>query len=372
MKYFFSIIFLVCFLGKAYAQKLNAAEEQIFRAEATKAVQKYYEELPKVIPILKDSVVITITDDDGGSEKLKTTQKEHFITKFFDNHDVYVYNDLSPDDKEDRTAQRVMVIDEYLDQVKSIYGQKSMEKFQTTMKSANVLQIGYNSQAAEKFYYAKIKVQRRVQGMYLGSYFTDNTKELDFYIKMLDKPDTRFKKFTIIGIDYESKQIVVENLSVDETIAKGIRFFNEEDYEKAFKYLTKYSGEKKLRKNENATWALAYMYFWGRGTERSDEEMVKWLTEAADKNNLYALHYLGENYWFGEYGVEEDEKKAFKLIKEAAKKGFAESQYFMGQRSEKGEGMKQDLKDAKKYYQKAAKQGHVQAKYALEALEKKK
>ncbi|GAB4398826.1 MAG: hypothetical protein OHK0053_18120 [Microscillaceae bacterium] len=352
----------------AQAQKLNVAEERIFRAEAARLVEAYYQNLPQVIAKRKDSVMVQEDNDEGVAQNRNISFKQQFINQFFDNNDIYVYNDLSPDENPDPAAKRVMTIDEYLDQLLYYYGEQGPGTFQSRMNSANVVQVGYNSQAAEKFYYAKIKIERDFKGKYLGKYHTDNRRTLDFYVKTLDRPDVRLKKFTIIGIDFESTQLALDKLSPEQAMAKGLQFFDQEDYATAFKYLIRHKDNKALQKNSNATWALGYMYFWGRGTERSDAEMVKWLEYSADRNNVYALHYLGENYYFGEYGVEEDEKKAFKYIKEAARKGFAESQFFLGERYQKGEGVRQSNRTAKNWYEKAAKQGHAKATYALKQM----
>ena len=368
MRYLFSFIFITGIIHFLQAQKLNSAEEQIFKAEATKVIQDYYAKLPDIINHLKDSVTVKTDNEEADEEDVKITAKQQFIDYFFDNNDIYVYNDLSPDDKPDPSTQRVMTIDDYLDQLKTIYGNSKKEPLKTSLKSANVLQVGYNSQAIEKFYYAKIEVERKLIGMYLGKHYTENVKKLDFYVKTLDKPDTRLKKFIIIGIDFQSKQVNTGNLTVDEALAKGMRLFDEMDYDKAFQFLTKHANDKKLQKNSNATWALGYMYFWGKGTEKNDKEMVKWLELSAKKNNVYALYWLGENYYFGEYGVEEDEKKAFKYIKESARKGYSEAQFWLGERFQKGEGIRQSKNAAEKWYKKAAAQGHVKAQYALKAL----
>ena len=370
MKYLFVVLLLSLTVGLSVSQgqKLNSAEEQIFKAESVKVIERYYAELPKALGILKDSVDVTVDNDEGEAVIQKITGKQEFIEKYFENNDIYVYNDLSPDDKEDRQSQRVMTIDEYLNEMKRLYGESDLEKLNLSLTSSQVEQVGYNSQAVEKFYYCKVKVERKLKGMYLGEYYTENKKMMTFFIKTLDKPDTRLKKFSIISVDYESQEINVGNIGVEAAIAKGLNLYNEEQYDKAFQYLIKYSEDRKFRKNSNATWALGYMYFWGRGTKRSDEDMVKWLTYSADRDNLYAMYYLGENYWFGEYGVEEDEKKALKLIKKAARKGFSEAQFFMGERYEKGEGVRQKKNTALRWYKKADKQGHLKAKYAYKKL----
>ncbi len=365
------IYLIVFFLGGLHlqAQKLNSAEERIFRAEAARLIDEYYKVLPEVLGKSKDSVSVLEDDEEGEPINRKISYKQQFINRFFPNNDIYIYNDLSPDDQPDPAAQRVMIVDEYLEQLKYYYGDQSKGKFTSALNSANVTQVGYNSQAPEPFYFAKVEIERKFKGMYLGRYFTENTKKLDFYVRTINKPDTRLKEFKIISIDFKSVQIN-DKLSPEEATAKGLQLFDQEDFDTAFKYLIKHKDNKKLRKNSNATWALGYMYFWGRGTERSDKEMVEWLELSAQRNNLYALHYLGENYYFGEYGVEEDEKKAFKYIKEAARKGFAESQFFLGERYQKGEGVKQNDRTARNWYKKATKQGHLKAKYNLEKMGK--
>jgi hypothetical protein len=374
MRKIFTFLWIASLPMASFAQKLNSVEEQIFRSEAVKLAEAYYTELTKVIPVLKDSISVQVEDDD--TDKMITkrkTQKDAFIDRFFPNHDIYVYNDLNPDDDAKRTDKRVLTIAEYLDEVKYYYGDMKKEKTVFALKTGSGLKVGYNSQAPDKYYHVQVSVERTMKGMYMGQYYTENTKKMDIYVRTLDKADTKLKKFEIIGIDFQSKKITVENLPADEGIAKGIRLFDQEDFEKSFQYLLKYSKDKKFAKNGNATFALGYMYFWGRGTEKNDAEMVKWLEESAKRDNLYALHYMGENYYFGEYGVAEDEKKAVKYIKEAAKKGFDLSQYWMGERCEKGDckQIKKDLKDAMRYYKKAAKQGNLQAEAALKRLEKK-
>ncbi|MCU0448113.1 MAG: sel1 repeat family protein [Microscillaceae bacterium] len=371
-KYLIAILLIINYLP-LFSQKLNSAEETIFRAEATKLVETYYQKLPEIIAKLNDSLLVKEEDDNGVLQNRKTSYGRQFIDVFFDNHDVYVYNDLSPDDDPKRApGQRVMTVEDYMQEVKKLYGDMKKQKLETSLKSAKVLEVGYNSQAPEKYYYAKIQVERKLKGMYLGSYYTENIKPLDFYVKTLDKPDTKLKEFKIIGSDYQSKQVKPESLSPEEATSRGLRFFDAEDFDNAFKYLKAHSNNKKFQKNSNATWAMGYMYFWGRGTERSDAEMVKWLELSAKQNNLYALHYLGENYFYGEYGVEEDEKKGLRMIREAARKGFAESQYFLGEKNEKGEGsLKPDRKDAIRWYKKAAKQGDARAKAALKRLNEK-
>ncbi len=372
MRMFRFICFVLLTLpAVGFAQKLNSVEEQILKSEAVKLVEAYYGDLTKIIPVLKDSIVVQDEDDNGKVVTKRKTKKDDFIDRYFPNHDIYVYNDLNPDDDAKRTDRRVLTVAEYLDEVKSYYGDMTKEKTIFALKTGAGMKVGYNTQSPEKYYYVQVATERTMKGMYMGKYFTENTKKLDIYVRTLDKPDTKLKKFEIIGIDFESKKITVEKLPLDEAMAKAIRFFEQEDFDKSFQYLLKYSKEKKFEKNGNATFALGYMYFWGRGTEKNDAEMVKWLELAADRNNLYALHYMGENYYFGEYGVQEDEKKAFKYIREAAKKGFDESQFWLGERYEKGEGVKKDLKDALKWYKKASKQGHLKAQAGVKRLDKK-
>lgn len=377
MKYLFGVVWIFTCLTatnlQLAAQKLSPAEQEIFKSEAIKFIQAYYESLPKAAIQGEESVEAETLNDEGETISETISARQKFINRFFDNNDVYVYNDLSPEDQPLAGSQRVMTIDAYLNELQRLYGQKKAEQLKMSLISSSVKieEIKYNADAVEKFYFAKVQIQRNLQGSYLGKYSTNNNKPIDVYIKTLDKPDTRLQVFKIINTDYESKQIQVGNIGVDEALARGLRFFDEGDFDKAFAYLVKYKDERKLRKNSNATWALGYMYFWGRGTKRSDEEFVNWFTLSADKNNLYALHYLGENYYYGAYGVEEDEDKAFKLIRKSARKGLAVSQYFLGERYEKGQGVKQKTNTAIRWYKKAAKQGYPKAQPALDRIEDK-
>lgn len=353
---------------------MNSTEEQIFKAEAVKVIEEYYQKITPLIPVLNDSIAIKDENDKGIAVNKKITQKKAFINRFFDNNDIYVYNDLNPDDDAKRTDRRVLTIDEYLTEVKSIYGDMTKEKLAYTIKSANAKEVLYNVQAPEKFFYVKVEIQRELKGMYIGKHFTQNTKQLDFYIKTVDKPNTRLKEFKIISIDYKSRSTKTpDNMTVEEAQAAGLKFFETGDYENAFKYLKYHSNNKKFAKNSNATFALGCLYFWGRGTEKNDTEMVKWLEMSADKDNLYAQHYMGENYYYGGYGVEENEKKALRYLKESAKKGFPESQIFLAEKYEKGEGdIKMDKKEALRWYEKAAKQGNAKGKAGVARLQVKK
>ncbi len=373
----FALIFLIIspFGGwGAFAQKMNNTEEQIFRAEAVKVIEDYYQKITPLIAVLNDSIVIKEENDKGTLTQKKITQKKAFINQFFDNNDIYVYNDLNPDDDAKRTDRRVLTIDEYLTEVKNIYGDMKKEKLTYTIKSANAKEVLYNAQAPEKFYYVKVEVQRELKGMYIGKHFTQNTKQMDFYIKTMDKPNTKLKEFKVISIDFKSRTTKTpDNMTIEEAQSAGMKFFEAGDYENAFKYLKYHSTNKKFAKNANATFALGYMYFWGRGTQKDDKEMVKWLELSADKDNLYALHYMGENYYYGGYGVEENEKKALKYLKESAKKGYVESQVFLAEKYEKGEGdIKIDKKEALRWYEKASKQGNAKGKDGVKRLGGKK
>lgn len=366
----FLLSILFANLAQAQTKKLNPAEEQIFRAEAVEVIKRYYETLPKVISSNLDSLVLNkIDQDDDEAEKIP--YRQYFVEQYFDNNDIYVYNDLSPDDQTERQERRVMTIDQYLNEMKRLYDQGGTQPLEMRLKTGITEEIGYNHQAQEPFFYAKVKVKRTLKGSYLGKYYTENTKDIDFYVKTLDKPDTRLKKFTIIGIDYKSKQVKLDGMSTDEVMAKGLRLFDEMDYETAFKYLNARKGEKDFRKNSNATFALAYMYFWGRGTERNEKEMLEWLEASADRGNMYALFNLGENYFYGEYGdVEADEDKAIKLIKKSARKGYVEAQFFLGERFEEGKYIRKSISAAKRWYRRAAKQGHIKSDFAYKRLSK--
>ncbi|TAE76361.1 MAG: sel1 repeat family protein [Bacteroidetes bacterium] len=370
VKYFFLVLmFSFSLFNFCEAQKMNSTEEQIFRSEAVKFIQNFYAELPLLLPKLNDSIPKSDENEQGKPIIKKVTNKDVFIDKFFPNHDIYVHNDLSPDDEAKRTDKRVMTIEEYLPELKRIYDNKK-EKLVFTLKSALGKEVRYNGQAQEAYYFVKIEIERKLKGAYLGLQYTENVKALDIYVRTLDKPDTKLLKFSIIGIDFKSRQIKEPGaMTMEEATAQGLKFFDEEEFEKAYKYLNFHSKNKKFARNSNASWAMAYMNFWGRGTEKNDKEMVKWLDSSADRDNLYALYFLGENYFFGEYGVEENEKKGLKYIRSAAKKGLAEAQYSLGEKYEKGQGgLKPDKKDAKYWYEKASKQGHAKAKAALKAL----
>lgn len=97
------------------------------------------------------------------------------------------------------------------------------------------------------------------------------------------------------------------------------------------------------------------------------EEGARILTELADRDNVYALYFLGSCYIQGR-GVDQDFNKGIELVKQSADLGFAVAQvdiangYF---NSNPEFGIEQDLSNAMIYYKMAANQGYPIAMYII-------
>ena len=120
--------------------------------------------------------------------------------------------------------------------------------------------------------------------------------------------------------------------------------------------------------NSYGTAGLALVYDNDYMWSRSDHEKAKMLFhKAAEKENPFAMYYLG---WLYETGkdVAKDYEKATEWYHKAAEKGEKKAIFNLGVMYMKGLGIVQDYKKASEYYHRAADFGETKAIYALGRL----
>jgi len=165
---------------------------------------------------------------------------------------------------------------------------------------------------------------------------------------------------------------VITAVSLVASSEEALNAYKNHEYKKAF---TLYEQAAKSG-DTTAQNALSYLYFNGIGTQKSQEEGLKWLQNAAKSGDVQAALDLGMMYIAGE-NVSQDFKKAAKWLQIAAEKGNSEAQYNLALMYYNGDGVKQDVKKAAALLEKAAKQNHQAArknvgKIYMQALDFKK
>lgn len=106
----------------------------------------------------------------------------------------------------------------------------------------------------------------------------------------------------------------------------------------------------------NAEFALGLCYFWGRGVAQSDEDAIKWLSKAAEKEHVRAMHLLGAMYFNGK---NKNETKAFAYLQKAADLNDLPSMPFLAECFFDGVGTNKNQKEAFKWYLKSAEAGDI-------------
>lgn len=149
----------------------------------------------------------------------------------------------------------------------------------------------------------------------------------------------------------------VNNLSPDSLYKLGDSYFDQKNYELAYKYISK-SAEDGYALAQNL---FGYMYANGLGVTKDEEIAVEWYKKAADQGLAKAQYNMGIMYQYGK-GVPPDEDTAFDWYFKAAVQGHAGSQYRVGFFYRYGAGrLTSDYKKAMDWYMKAANQGDANA-----------
>jgi len=109
---------------------------------------------------------------------------------------------------------------------------------------------------------------------------------------------------------------------------------------------------------------LAFMYAKGIGTEKNEEQAVKWYEKAAAQGHLNSQFNLGVIYAKGR-GVEQDYTKAFMWYEKAAEQGDITAQATLAMMYMKGIGTDRNYPAAFNWYSAAAEGGHLNSMFHL-------
>ena len=120
--------------------------------------------------------------------------------------------------------------------------------------------------------------------------------------------------------------------------------------------------------DKNDSYALEYMgrLYLGQthGIVKDDSLAIMWFEKAANVGSVNCMIRLANMYQYGN-GAKKDYTKALKWYKKAALKGDSESQFAVGVFYDFAYGVKKNDKEASKWYRMAADNGHTVALYNL-------
>ena len=142
------------------------------------------------------------------------------------------------------------------------------------------------------------------------------------------------------------------------------------DFEQDYVLAAKYYRMAAVLGNTQAMFQLGIKYTgcWNADGEdvivNDDDEVVKWITLAAESGHISAQNYLGTMYRSGSY-IEENLDEAIKWFKLAATQGHVYSQTYLGYMYNIGEGVDQDYSEAMKWTRLAAAQGNNDAQFNI-------
>ena len=160
------------------------------------------------------------------------------------------------------------------------------------------------------------------------------------------------------GLDYFRQAF--DRGSMHAAIALGDYFLYGEnaDYDEAFKYY------KCASEQDYITEALGFCFLAGLGVEKNETEAFKYLSIAADRDNVAAKHRLGMCYKYG-VGTSTNFAEAFRWFRAAAEDGFVEAAYEVGMFLLNGEGVPENHSEGVQWLRSAAEQNYDPAQYEL-------
>jgi len=136
----------------------------------------------------------------------------------------------------------------------------------------------------------------------------------------------------------------------------GNAYYDNKDYEKAFKYFKLSADKGHVRAQCN----LASLYYNGYGCEKNLQLAFNYYKLLAELNDDCSQFNLAHMYFNGE-ACEKNLKEGLRYYKLSAEQGNISSLYTLGQIYDEGSGVKKNMKEALKYYRFAAEKGCVLA-----------
>lgn len=120
--------------------------------------------------------------------------------------------------------------------------------------------------------------------------------------------------------------------------------------------------------NEDAKYKIAKLYAVGKGVEKSDTEVIRWLKQYRHTGS--GFYSIGELFYDGTE-IAKSYEDAIKWWKLAADENHAYAKYMLGICYENGEGVEQSYEEAAKWYKKSIDTGCIEAKVSLGRLYEK-
>lgn len=145
----------------------------------------------------------------------------------------------------------------------------------------------------------------------------------------------------------------------------GRMYFYGQGCKQSYRQAATYFKKAALMGVKEARFELARCYFYGLGAKRNEEKAIHYLSLAADQGHALSQDLLARAYLQGEGGLEKNEERAVHYFSLAAEQGIVESQYSLHLRYEYGQGVIQDCYIAMQYLRMAAENGYAPAERKL-------
>lgn len=159
------------------------------------------------------------------------------------------------------------------------------------------------------------------------------------------------------------KKIYHVPIPTEQIYQKGVQFFNQKEYKKAFiKFKEAYALE-----HDGACQHLAEMYRLGLYVEMDLNQSVEYLKVGAQREVAESQYNLGYSYFQG-HVVNKDLDKAIYWYKKSAKNDFFVAQFQLAICYLTGTGVELDKEQAKRWLKVSKSNGHPQAEEVLAGL----
>ena len=212
------------------------------------------------------------------------------------------------------------------------------------------------------------KAQYMLGNCYYNGYGTDkNYNKAFFYYKESAYRGNRKAKYMVgkcyyngfgCNVDYNMAFEYLNDFSTNEALEMlfrlGVSFYNEKNYDKAFRCLYK-----SRNISDESQYLLGECYYYGFGCNVDYDMAFKYLNDCNIDDALEMLFRLGVSFY-----NKKNYDKAFRCLYKS-RNISDESQYLLGECYYYGYGTDQYYKNACYYYEKSAKQGNDKAQYMI-------
>lgn len=195
---------------------------------------------------------------------------------------------------------------------------------------------------------------------------TQTFREVErLWIYPIPQDDGTFKLTVVVRFKINNKignvvepAVALNPMDID--IQRGLEAFGAKNYNDAYRVFLKYS------KNLNAecSFAMGYMFHYGKGVKQDDNEAFKWAQKSAKAKNPNGQWLLGLLYEDGK-GVTADYSEAFRLYSLSAEQGNSGGQYNLGSMYYNGRQVTVNYPEAVRWFKLSANQGDAEGQIWL-------